>query len=206
MSEPLTRKRSSSKLSGDDASTLSQELAATTLAEDVSRTSKSAPYRDARCETLLAKKGSFMVKAPQEINDTSRQLCQTLMEDQQSTPNHTLFDDDVFKKTCESIQSENEARIVLDIMRLVVPSAENLATRATKLEILKEKVNSSWLKCLPLIGKRPQPDYSVGFQESAFTDDQISRLSPFIGKDSDQSHGAIRHVLPLPHLRGEMRR
>ncbi|KAK4031185.1 hypothetical protein C8A01DRAFT_51631 [Parachaetomium inaequale] len=34
---------------------------------------------------------------------------------------------------------------------------------------------------IPLTSTRPQPDYSVGFRRDAFTEDQLAKLSPFIG-------------------------
>ncbi|MCJ1245592.1 hypothetical protein MMC30_002796 [Trapelia coarctata] len=199
MSQPLTRKRSFSNRSVDTTS--SQDTP-----KDVPREVKSAPYKDIRCETLLAKKGSFMGAAPQKTNDAGRHLCKQLLENEQPVPNDSLFRDDIFEKTCDTIRSENEARVILDIMRLIVPSAENLANDgATKLEILKEKVNSSWLQCLPLIDTSPQPDYSVGFREAAFTEDQINKLSPFIGKDSDQSSVMARFDMYFPFLTCEVK-
>ena len=120
-----------------------------------------------------------------QINSTTESLCRSLLTGEQSVPRQSLFDDDIFLKTCNKIRSENEQRVVVDIMRLIVPSAENLASYAPELEVLKEKLNKQWIKCIPLLNQRPQPDYSVGFRESAFTDDQLYRLDPFIGKDSD---------------------
>ncbi|KAJ4286032.1 hypothetical protein N0V88_008147, partial [Collariella sp. IMI 366227] len=46
---------------------------------------------------------------------------------------------------------------------------------------LVESVNEGWNNSIPLTGTRPQPDYSVGFKRVAFTEDQIAKLSPFIG-------------------------
>jgi len=37
----------------------------------------------------------------------------------------------------------------------------------------------------PIYGPRPQPDYSVGFGRSAFTDDQLEKLKPFVGDIAD---------------------
>lgn len=38
---------------------------------------------------------------------------------------------------------------------------------------------------LSFYGPRPQPDYSVGFGRSAFTDDQLEKLKPFVGEVTD---------------------
>ena len=57
-------------------------------------------------------------------------------------PQDSLFRDDLFDKTCEKIQDRNEARVVQDITRLIIPSAETLAIFGAKhLEILIESVN-----------------------------------------------------------------
>ncbi|PVH71469.1 hypothetical protein DL98DRAFT_435141, partial [Cadophora sp. DSE1049] len=87
-----------------------------------------------------------------------------------------LFRDGLFYKTCEKIQDRNEARVVQDITRLIVPSAETLATFGVKdLEILIESVNEGWNSSIPVTQTRPQPDYSVGFRREAFTEDQLKK-------------------------------
>jgi hypothetical protein len=84
------------------------------------------------------------------------------------------------------MQDRNEARVVQDITRLIVPSAETLATYgATHLDHLIESVNEGWNCAEPFYGPRPQPDYSVGFGRSAFTDDQLEKLKPFVGEVTD---------------------
>ena len=44
-----------------------------------------------------------------------------------------------------------------------------------------ESLSEGWNNSIPLTGTRPQPDYSVGFKHEAFTEDQLNKLSPFIG-------------------------
>ena len=125
-----------------------------------------------------------MTKPPVKIDDKCKDLCRTLLESEQPTPKDSLFHDEL---VCSLIGNENEARIIQDITRLIVPSAETLFVyEATNLDILVEKVNSSRLKRIPLTESRPQPDYSVGFKASAFTKDQLSKLSPFVGGYKDQ--------------------
>jgi hypothetical protein len=61
---------------------------------------------------------------------------------EQIVPQESLFRNDIFDKTCKKIQNQNEARVVQDITRLIVLSAETLATfRAKHLEILVESGN-----------------------------------------------------------------
>lgn len=123
-----------------------------------------------------------MTKSKLDIATESKILCRSLLENEQTVPEISLFRNDVFEKICENIRNRNEARIIRDISRLIVPSAESLAAFGAKhLEILTESVNEGWNNSIALTGTRPQPDYSVGFQREAFTDDQLARLLPFIG-------------------------
>ncbi|RWA07429.1 hypothetical protein EKO27_g7681 [Xylaria grammica] len=172
MEHILARKRSLSTLSS------------TVPSDQRPREEKSAQYQDQRYETLLATKGSFMVKSKLDITTENKTLCKSLLEKKQTVPggSHSPFHDDRFDLTCQKIHNRNEARVIQDISRLIVPSAESLATYGAEyLEILTESVNEGWNNSIPLTGTRPQPDYSVGFRREAFTDDQLAKLSPFIG-------------------------
>ena len=82
---------------------------------------------------------------------------------------------------CRSLRSKNDAGIIQDFSRLIVPSAETLALRDKLLAQMIESVNEGWNNSCPLTGTRPQPDYSVGFWREAFTNAQLTKLSPFIG-------------------------
>ena len=199
MSQPLMRKRSSSLRSLELQS--SQETP-----NDLPREAKSAPYKDARYETHLATRGAFMTKPPMQVDDKCKDLCRRLLDSEQPTPEDSLFHDDRFEMICSMIRNENEARIIQDITRLIVPSAETLFVYgATNLDNLIEKVNCSWLKCFPLTNVRPQPDYSVGFRESAFTEDQVNRLSPFVGGYKDQCSVMAREDMYFPFLTCEVK-
>ncbi|KAK0655249.1 hypothetical protein B0T16DRAFT_363734 [Cercophora newfieldiana] len=171
------------------------------------REEKSAQYRDPRYVTLLQTKGSFMNRSDLGITDASKALCRTLLENTQSVPCDTLFRDDIFEATCQKIQDKNEARVIRDISRLIVPSAECLATFGAKhLDILTESVNEGWNNSIPLTSTRPQPDYSVGFTREAFTSDQLAKLSPFIGEFlfGDQSFFMATYYMYFPFLTCEV--
>jgi hypothetical protein len=56
---------------------------------------------------------------------------------------------------------------------------------ATHLKALNESVNEGWNCAEPFCGPRPQPDYSVGFGRSAFANDQLEKLKPFVGEVPD---------------------
>lgn len=83
-----------------------------------------------------------MHKSDLGITKGSKDLYQRLLQSKQSVPKDSLFRDDLFKKTCHKIEDRNEARVIQDIARLIIPSAEALATYgATQLDHLIKGVN-----------------------------------------------------------------
>ncbi|QSS61777.1 hypothetical protein I7I51_03954 [Histoplasma capsulatum] len=107
---------------------------------------------------------------------------------------------------CEKMQDRNEAMVIQDITRLIVPSAENLAIYGDEhLKILIESVNEGWDNAIPVTKPRPQPDYSVGFRREAFTDDQLRRLQPFVGDLTDTSYFMATYYLYFPFLTCEVK-
>ena len=168
-SSPLRRKNSQSTLQ--------------TPSDQLPREVKSAQYRDPEYEDKLEKKGSYMRKSELDITDSSKSLCRNLLQLKQTVPQDSLFHDDLFEKTCQKIRTRNEAMVIRDISLLIVPSAQTLATYgAIHLNHLYESVNEGWNSTIPLHGTRPQPDYSVGFGRSAFTEEQLEKLEPFVGE------------------------
>jgi hypothetical protein len=150
------------------------------------RQDKSAVYKDASYEQFLKEQGSYLREFHQGIEEDSKTECQTLLNTEHAVPkdSDTLFRDDLFQAVCEKLRGRNEARVVSDIARLIVPSAETLVTYgATHLENLIVGMNERWNESIPLIytAARPQPDFSVGFQRSAFTREQLKKLEPFTG-------------------------
>jgi thymidylate synthase ThyX len=115
----------------------------TSSSDQNKRKSKSAAYRDTRYTTLLEGKGSYMREfdddnIPKDMED----LCQMLLKKEQTVSQDSLFRKDIFKKTSRKIEDRNEARVIQDIARLIVPSAETLATYGTThLDHLIEGVN-----------------------------------------------------------------
>lgn len=188
----LRRKRSDASLTGSS--------------DQKKRESKSTPYRDTRYTTMLATKGSFLRdfdnKTPGAITD----LCHQLLTGDQIVPQNSLFRDDLFGRFCWKIQDRNEAMIIQDITRLIVPSAMNLAIYSdTHLDVLIESVNEAWTGSIPVEGPRPQPDYAVGFDRSAFTDEQLEKLSPLIGSVFDTSFFVATYRIYFPFLTCEVK-
>ncbi|RYO97875.1 hypothetical protein DL766_007945 [Monosporascus sp. MC13-8B] len=204
MERLLARKKSSSSFSRKR----SNSATSTTPSDQQPREQKSAPYRDQRYETLLEVKGSYMTKAPLGLAGASQAICRSFLEKTQPAPGDTLFRNDIFETTCQKIHNKNEARVIQDISRLIVPSAESLATFGAKhLDILTESVNEGWNNSIPFTSIRPQPDYSVGFRREAFTKDQLTKLSPFIGDfiAGDQSLFMATYYMYFPFLTCEVK-
>ena len=174
--------------------------------DQTKRDSKSVAYRDTRYTMLLAAKGSFTNKSDLGITDASKSLCRRLLESTQDVPKDSLFRDDLFEKTCQKIQDRNEARVIQDISRLIVPSAETLATYgATDLDRLIEGVNEGWIGSIAVQGPRPQPDYSIGFRRSVFTNEQLNKLDPLIGSIYDTSLFIATYRIYFPFLTCEVK-
>ena len=175
----FARKKSSSSLRRKNSQSSLQ-----TPSDQLSRELKSAQYRNTDYTIKLESKGSYMHEFDDDdIPKNVKDLCQTLLDTEQTVPRDSLFRDDLFKKVCRKIQDRNEAMIIQDITRLIVPSAQNLAIYGAKhLNHLYEGVNEGWNSAIPFHGTRPQPDYSVGFGRSAFTEEQLKKLEPFVGE------------------------
>lgn len=203
MDRLLAKKRSSSNLSRKRSSSGTS----ITPSDQKPREEKSAEYRDPRYETLLATKGTFLKDSKSGITDESKQLIKDLLAGNQPHPTGTLFDDSIFADACQNVKGKNEARVMVDLTRLIVPSAESIALRAHHLKNLVESVNEGWNNSVPLTGRRPQPDYSVGFSREAFSEDQLARLSPFLGNFTagDQSYFMATHYMYFPFLTCEVK-
>ena len=174
----FARKRSSSSLGRKRSQSTFQ-----TPSDQLPREVKSVQYKDPEYEDKLEKNGSYMRKSDFHITDDSRNFCKNLLQLEQPTPQDSLFRDDVFEKTCQNIGTRNEAMVIRDIGLLIVPSAQTLATYgAMHLNCLYESVNEGWNSAISFLGTRPQPDYSVGFGRSAFTEEQLEKLEPFVGE------------------------
>ncbi|EGO57211.1 hypothetical protein NEUTE1DRAFT_129250 [Neurospora tetrasperma FGSC 2508] len=195
-SPPLSRKRSNSTITGITNSTPGP------------REEKSVPYQGRLFEVLLETKRSYLREDPLGLASANKDLLRSLLETPQPIPSDTLFRDDIFKITCLDLHDKNEARVIQDIARLIVPSAATLSKFGAKhLDILTETVNEGWKHSIPLANPRPQPDYAVGFKRQAFTEDQLNKLSPFIGNifDGDQSLFLSTHYMYFPFLTCEVK-
>ncbi|KAL8683230.1 MAG: hypothetical protein Q9224_006705, partial [Gallowayella concinna] len=172
-----------------------------TPSDQLPREVKSAQYKDSDYAVELENEGSYMRDFDEDnVPNTIRDLCQTLLETEQTVPQDSLFRDDLFKRTCRQLQDRNEAMIIRDIGLLIVPSAQNLATYgATHLNHLHETTNEGWNRIFPfpMHKPRPQPDFSVGFGRSAFTQEQLNKLKLFVGEPGSR---VITYLMPVTRM------
>jgi hypothetical protein len=123
MSFPLARKKSSSSSLRRKASESSTGIPSDqNLREEIS-----SPYTNPRRKTLLESKGSFVDKSDVDVTSESTANFQTLLDSEQNPAVNTLFRDDLLDKACRRMEDRNEAMVIQDISRLIVPSAQNMA-------------------------------------------------------------------------------
>ncbi len=205
MSHLLARKKS---FRGKQSEASSVASSSSTPSDQRPSEAKSSPYARPSYEIVLATKGSFMGKFELGITEESKRLCRTLLSAEQSVPRDTLFHDEKFEETCQSLRARNEAMVVRDISPLICPPAQVLRIYGAKdLKPLNGSVNEGWNCSIPCYGPRPQPDYSVGFGRSAFTDDQLNKLTPFVGEVTDTftSYFMATWQMYLPFLACEVK-
>ena len=206
MSHLLARKKSTASLRRKRSDSESGAPSSTTPSDQKAREEKSAPYKDARYEALLAAKGSFMDASDLGVDDKSRTLIREFLEKAQPVPKDSLFREDLFNSTFRKIRNRNETRVIRDISLLIVPSAEIFATYgATALDCLIESTNEGWNNSIPVTKTRPQPDYSVGFRREAFTETQLQKLQPFVGDLTDNSFFMGTWYMYFPFFTSEVK-
>ncbi|ODH38658.1 hypothetical protein ACO22_02225 [Paracoccidioides brasiliensis] len=209
MSHLLARKKPTSSLrrkQSKSSSAASSTASSTAPNDQKSREEKDAQYKNPRYEVLLQTKGSFMRKSDLGITDGGKDLCRRLLEAEQTIPKDSLFRDNIFDELCEMIRNRNEAKVIQDVTRLIVPSAQTLAVYGARhLKILVESVNEGWDNSVSITKPRPQPDYSVGFGREAFTDGQLQRFQPFVGDLTDTSYFMATYYLYFPFLTCEVK-
>lgn len=107
--------------------------------DELSQTSKGGLWNFIEFVGDLEEKGTYMY----EFKDGCKQEhVEGLLYFNQTVPEDSLFHPDLFDKICRKTQDRNEALVVQDITRLIVPSAVNLAIYGAKhLDHLYECVN-----------------------------------------------------------------
>lgn len=198
----LAKKRPSSRKRSVDGSTVSSQSS-----NHMTRDEKSAPYRDPMYEEQLKLKGFDMRIDLDGPNQKSLEMVQTLLEQQPTVPQDSLFAEHKFKGACEMMRNRNEARLVRDVATLIVPSPEimDLDGNLDGKDLI-ESVDEGWNLTEPITPVRPQPDFSVGFKRDAFTEEQLDKIRPILG-DSRSLVSRLRATwnMYLPFVASEIK-
>ena len=191
----------------NQSSLASLAQATTTPSDQKPREIKTAEYRDSRYERELAKKGdSFMDEDQEGPKEESKNECTRLLDAHQETPKDSRFSDRIFKSTCQRVRNRNESKVIDKIARLIVPSVEDLADFGGEhLKKLVETINQGWENSIPVTKSRPQPDYAVGFDRSAFTDEQLKRFEPWVGELTETSFFMATDFMYFPFFTCEVK-
>jgi len=169
---------------------------------------KSAPYKNPSYEAILEREaGSHMDRYKPGVTEASERLCQALLDSKQSLPNDSIFRDDIFDDSCERLRGKNEARIFKDCTPLIAPWVEAYATLSANrdLDVAIESVNEGWNSSYPVTKPRPQSDYAVGFRRSAFSEDQLQKLQPYLGDPSFSSYFMSTYYMHFPFFTCEVK-
>ena len=136
MTHSLIRKRSTSSLSKHESDI-----------NDVSlREEKNPLVKSRRYEQILKSVDIYMSQPEPHLRaiKVDKALCRELLNKEQSVFKDILFNDDLFEWTLEDISNRNEARVIQDIGRLIVPAPEEMTRReTTHLKHLIETVDES---------------------------------------------------------------
>ena len=141
---------------------------------------KSSEYKSRIYPAVLEEVGrSFLHDHEYGISDDGQKLLHKLLGEREDTPKGTRFDH--FKKMKRSIRFRNEDYIRAKISPLLVASAEDLALFGDEdVGCVLESVNDAWDDSCPVTKERPQPDWACGFCQSTFSEEQFSKLLPFL--------------------------
>lgn len=152
-------------------------------------------------KSALESKSIFMSISDSQITTKSKETCQVLLDTKQTLPQSTLFDMEIFPRSCDRLRHQNEARVFRDITPLIVPSAEGLYMKGLKsLGVLIEGVYETWNNSVPIVGTHPCPSFTVGFSPSMFSEPQLKHLEPFAGELIEKSFFKVTEHIFFPFL------
>ena len=103
----FVRKKSSASLHHKNLQSTFQ-----TLSDQLLWEIKSTQYRNLDYTLKLKRKSSYMHKSPLNITNTSKSVYQIILKKEQTFLQNILFCDDLFNKTCESMEKKNKTIII----------------------------------------------------------------------------------------------
>lgn len=121
----------------------------------------------------LDKERSFICDSILGADPKITELCQKWLEEPQQLPDGLEPGVDFFE-SLEQDKTELEAAQLFSSYMMPYEGVQILSTSFYR----------GWNNSVPLTEMRPQPDLTVGFALCEFTQDQLKRLLPFIGRDA----------------------
>ena len=113
-----------------------------------------------------------------KVTDECEKLCVKLLSGNYETPVDSLFKESFFESVKDTAGFWNEAQVKRHIMPLVVPSATALnLSKIADLKGITEEMDKQWVKCAPIQGPQPKPDFAAGLGSFAFTPQEIEQLN-----------------------------
>ncbi|KAK5069076.1 hypothetical protein LTR70_010755 [Exophiala xenobiotica] len=149
----------------------------TEVESTLSRETKNSIYKNPRYPTVMASKGSFMHESSNGPLPEERDLCKRLLVETTPPPDDPVFEPQRVLRLRTLLQDRSELRVCIDLHPRLVPSAEVLALQHPhEFENLVEGHNDRWLDAVVFFRKLPQPDRTVAYPLSAFTEAERRKL------------------------------
>jgi hypothetical protein len=168
-----------------------------------SRDAKSSAYKAVNYVTILETKGCFMRQSSAGPISEDIALCEQLLREPVEIPQGTLFDDECMRDFHNTLRNRSEARLLVDLHPLVMPSAENQYIRGRDaLKNVIDGYNDPWLKTEPIYGPKPQPDHARGLKWSTFSENQRRKLGI---QPEEKSPYTAREDMYFPYLTAEIK-
>jgi hypothetical protein len=168
-----------------------------------SRDAKSYAYKAVNYVTILETKGCFMRPSDAGLSLEDVALSERLLNRSADTPHGTLFDVEFIDEFHNALQHRSEARLLVDLHPLLMPSAENLFIQGREeLKDVIDSYNDPWLKTEPIYGPKPQPGHARGLKWSTFSDSQRRKLGI---RTEENSLYAVRGDMYFPYLTAEIK-
>lgn len=201
MSQPASKRSRSRSISTDRgrARSVSSDNSESSSARDT----RSYAYRAVNYVTTLETKGCFMRQSSAGPMPEDIALCKRLVSQPIQPPNGTLLDDQYNTDFHNALQNRSEARLLVDLHPLIMPSAENQYIRGNQsLKDVIDGYNDPWLKTEPIYGPKPQPDHARGLKWSTFSESQRRKLGI---KPDEKSPYTVREDMYFPYLTAEIK-
>ncbi|KAJ5330568.1 hypothetical protein N7476_000351 [Penicillium atrosanguineum] len=201
MSQPASKRSRSRSISTDRgrARSVSSENSESSSARDT----RSYAYRAVNYVTILETKGCFMRQSSAGPMPDDLALCERLLSQPIEPPNGTLFADKHITDFHNALQNRSEARLLVDLHPLIMPSAENQYIQGNQsLKNVIDGYNDPWLKTEPIYGPKPQPDHARGLKWSTFSESQRRKLGI---KPDEKSPYTVREDMYFPYLTAEIK-